>query len=125
LSIQILKLISGETIATEVVETGDHVVKVLNPIEIRTESYGRTKATMVAYQWLPLVEKENIMFIQERHILGMAFAGEDMCEYYNNVVKEMLSPQKRTVKDTDEEKEFYEKLLEIARNANTNNITVH
>lgn len=124
MSVQILKLTSGETLVTEVIECTDDIITVLNPLEVKTEHIGRSRSNMVALQWLPLIEKENVIYIREQHVIGMTYAGDDMIDYYKRAIEQILSTEK-TIDRIKEEREFYEKLLQMAKQANTTSTMIH
>jgi predicted P-loop ATPase/GTPase len=124
--VQILKLTNGETILCDILDATDKVVTIINPLQIKTEpSSSGTRMNMVAYQWLPMMEEENIMYIHQAHIVGMAHANEDMQEYYVDALEKILFPERSYEKELRERQEFYEKIKQIAKQANTKSETVH
>jgi hypothetical protein len=124
MTVQVLKLTSGETLLTDVINETSDTLTVINPLEIRTEYSNRSRMNMIAYQWLPMMEEENIMYISHNHIIGMAYASQDMQEYYIDVVQRILESE-----DVDEEKEkeeFMEKVKQLyTEMANTDTKSVH
>jgi len=124
--VQILKLTSGETIMCDVLDASDRIVTIVNPLQIKTEEYGGTRMNMIAYMWLPMLEEENIMYIHQQHIIGMAHAGSDMQEYYVNAIERILFPERAYEQELRDRQELYEKIKEIAaEHANTEMKTVH
>ena len=104
---------------TDVLDATDRVVTIVNPLEIRTETLGNNRMNMVAYAWLPMVEDENIMYLHQQHIVGMAHANEDMQEYYVDALQRILHPE-------DLRKQEREELLDLIKEfANTNTQSYH
>ena len=103
MTIQILKLTSSETVMAEVVEVANRIFTILNPLEIRLESHSPTmeKMSMIAYQWMPMTEENNIMYIRESHIIAMSDATQYMAEYYAETIDRILSPD-RTLRGKEE-----------------------
>ena len=124
--VQILKLSSGETIMCDVLDASDRIVTIINPLKIETEQVGGSRMNMVAYQWLPMMEEENVMYLHQHHIVGMAHANEDMQEYYVNAIERILFPERIVERELQERKELYDKIKEIANeHANTESKIYH
>jgi len=122
--IQILKLVNGDTILTEVVGADDKILTINNPLELRTEpSLTSNRANMIANQWLPMMEKRNIIYLSQSHIVGTMPANEDMIDYYNHAIEVILFPEEARLREEQERAE-YQKLLEGLREmaANTNGV---
>lgn len=121
-----IKLTNGETILADVLDTTPEVVTVNNPIEVRLESERRTKSMMIALQWLPMLEDENIMYVNRQHIVASTPASSDIQEFYVDAIERILWPEKAEEKERERE-EYVDKLLQIvkAQNANTENAVVH
>jgi predicted P-loop ATPase/GTPase len=87
----------------EVVEVANRIFTILNPLEIRLESHSPTmeKMSMIAYQWMPMTEENNIMYIRESHIIAMSDATQYMAEYYAETIDRILSPD-RTLRGKEE-----------------------
>jgi len=120
--IQIIKLTNGETIMTEVLDATDRVVTVLNPLEIKTEQYGKSRANMVAYLWMPMMEKENLMYIHQGHIVAMSHANQDLIDYYESAIERILYPEDALKRELEEQSQFEELLRAIREQANTNGV---
>jgi predicted ATPase len=124
--VQILKLSNGETILCDVIDASDRIVTIINPLEIKTErGASESRMNMIAYQWLPMMEDENIMYIHQAHIVGMAHANSDMQEYYVEAIERILFPERAWERELKEREELYEKIKQVAKQANTKNETVH
>jgi len=104
--VQILKLTSGETIMCDVLDASDRIVTIINPLMIETEQVGGTRMNMVAYQWLPMMEEENIMYIHQHHIVGMAHANQDMQEYYVEAIERILFPKRARERELERAEEW-------------------
>ena len=124
ITVQMIKLTSGETVVADVVEEKPNSLIVTNPLEIKTEHSGRSRGTLIAMQWLPLFEDENYMTIQKMHIIGMATASDEMIEYYVNAIDNILNPDKLYERAKDDE-ELLDKLTDPANYANTNSDMIH
>ena len=113
--VQVLKLINGETLLTDVLESTDKAITVINPLEIKTESnYNTTRMNMIAYQWMPMMEEENIMYINKQHIVGMSNATADMQEYYVDAIERILYPKRTEEKEREERQKLMEMIREYA-----------
>jgi hypothetical protein len=119
--IHILKLTNGDTILTEIGDADEKTLQAINPLELRTEPYGRNQANMVANQWLPLVENPTIIYLSQSHIVGTMRANEELVDFYEHAIESVLYPKEET-KRHREEREFYEKMLAAVRAANTNGV---
>ena len=93
--IQFIKLTNGETIIADVLGATDRTMTVLNPIEVSIKGVSTAhKASMVGYQWLPLLEDENIIDISMLHIVAVSEASIQVKEFYVDVVDQYLYPEK-------------------------------
>jgi len=124
LSIQIIKLSSGETIVTEVLKETEDYMMILNPLEIRTEHTGRSRGSLVAFAWLPMFEEENKVAIQKSHLVGITIASDEIIEYYINAIDNILNPDKLYERAKDDD-ELLDKLTDPIINANTNSTMIH
>jgi hypothetical protein len=118
MTVQILKLTNGDTLLTDVLDSDEKVLTIVNPIELITETNGRNAtATLLAHQWLPLFEEENIMYLNQAHVVGVAKATEDMQEYYVSAITQILHPEK--AEEERKEREYYlDQMLKVMANNN-------
>lgn len=122
MSVKILKLTNGETIMADVIDSNDRVVTINNALEVRTESSSRDKMHMLAHQWLPMEEEENIIYLNYNNIVGMSRASEEMQEYYVSAVTKILDYGKQNESD----EEYMQKLLDMIKTyANTDSTSFH
>jgi len=121
--IQFIKLTNGETIIADVLGITEKAVTVLNPIEVSIKGVSSAvKASMVGYQWLPLLEDENIIDINSFHIVAISDASIKVKEFYVDVVDQYLYPEKY---EQEEDNSYAEMLRQIQAAANTELKTVH
>ena len=121
--IQFIKLTNGETIIADVLGITEKAVTVLNPIEVSIKGVSSAvKASMVGYQWLPLLEDENIIDINSFHIVAISDASIKVKEFYVDVVDQCLYPEKY---EQEEDNSYAEMLRQIQAAANTELKTVH
>lgn len=123
--VQILKLTNGETIITDVLEASDRIVTIINPLEIRTEQTSSSRMSMIAYQWLPMMEEENIMYVHQHHIVGMAHANQDMQEYYVDAIERILFPERVMQREREQAEDLRKLAANITNLANTISKTYH
>lgn len=126
ISLQLIKLTNGDTVVTDVVEETETALLVNNPLEIRTERNAGRSASLLAYQWFPLLEEDNFMTIQKAHIVGMAPAAEEMADYYITALDRMIYDHDEDKKtDTDKRDERDDIIDAYEYFANTSNIMIH
>jgi hypothetical protein len=126
MSIQFIKLSNGETIIADVLNMTDKRLTVLNPIEVSIKNVSdESKASMVAYQWLPLIEDENIIEINMFHIVAVSDASIRVKEYYVDVVDQYLYPEKHEQEEQQELDKYRQILKELQNAANTDMKVVH
>lgn len=124
--IQFIKLANGETILADVLGITDRMVTVLNPIEIGIKGVSSAqKASMVGYQWLPLIEDENIIDISVMHVIAISDASIQVKEFYVDVVDQYLYPEKYEQEEEETIEKYAEMLKQIKAAANTENKVVH
>ena len=126
MAIKILKLTNGETIMTSVIETKGNNLKVLNPLEIRTQTYSADDDHMnlVAYQWMPMTEDENYMYVNLSHIVAMSNATDELAEYYYSAIKRILFPKEAEEKMIEEKENFMKRAREVREYLNYSANTV-
>ena len=126
MSIQFIKLSNGETIIADVLNMTDKRLTVLNPIEVSIKGVSDdSKASMVAYQWLPLIEDENIIEINMFHIVAVADASIRIKEYYVDVIDQYLYPEKHEEAEQQELDKYRQILKQLQDAANTEMKVVH
>ena len=124
--IQFIKLANGETILADVLGITDRMVTVLNPIEIGIKGVSSAqKASMVGYQWLPLIEDENIIDISVMHVIAISDASIQVKEFYVDVVDQYLYPEKYEEEEQEAIDKYKQMLQQIQTIANTENKVVH
>jgi hypothetical protein len=124
--IQFIKLANGETVLADVLGTTEKTLTVLNPIEVSIKGVSTAeRASMIGYQWLPLLEDENIIDINTFHIVAVSEASIEVKEFYVDVVDQYLYPE-RYKEDEEEQIDRYREILEeIKAAANTEAKVVH
>jgi hypothetical protein len=124
--IQFIKLANGETVLADVLGTTEKTLTVLNPIEVSIKGVSTAeRASMIGYQWLPLLEDENIIDINTFHIIAVSEASIEVKEFYVDVVDQYLYPE-RYKEDEEEQIDRYREILEeIKAAANTEAKVVH
>ena len=126
MSIQFLKLTNGETILADVLGKTDRYVTILNPIEVSIKGVSTAqKASMVGYQWLPLLEDENIIEVSSMHVIALSDASIEVKEFYVDVVDQYLYPEKYEAHEQETLDKYTEMLRQIQSMANTVNKSVH
>jgi hypothetical protein len=124
--IQFIKLTNGETLIADVLGETDYNVTVLNPIEVSIKGVSsETRASMIGYQWLPLLEDENIIDIKSKHVIAMSDASIEVKEFYVDVVDQYLYPEKYEKQERETIDKYAEMLRQIKAAANTELKTVH
>jgi hypothetical protein len=124
--IQFIKLANGETLIADVLGETDYNVTVLNPIEVSIKGVSsETRASMIGYQWLPLLEDENIIDIKSKHVIAMSDASIEVKEFYVDVVDQYLYPEKYEQQERETIDKYAEMLKQIKAAANTELKTVH
>jgi hypothetical protein len=124
--IQFIKLANGETLIADVLGETDYNVTVLNPIEVSIKGVSsETRASMIGYQWLPLLEDENIIDIKSKHVIAMSDASIEVKEFYVDVVDQYLYPEKYEEQERETIDKYAEMLRQIKAAANTELKTVH
>ena len=122
MTVQVLKLSSGETIMADVLEMDDEIVTVANAIEVKTEQTNEWRMNMIAYQWLPMPSEVNYAYIKQQHVIAMTTANGDMQEYYVSVIEKLLYPEKSEEKQLKEKQEFYEKIKKMSEEIRKSNL---
>ena len=126
MSIQFLKLTNGETILADVLGQTDRYVTILNPIEVSIKGVSTAqKASMVGYQWLPLLDDENIIEVSSMHVIALSDASIEVKEFYVDVVDQYLYPEKYQAHEQETLDKYTEMLRQIQSMANTVNKSVH
>ena len=126
MSIQFLKLTNGETILADVLGQTDRYVTILNPIEVSIKGVSTAqKASMVGYQWLPLLDDENIIEVSSMHVIALSDASIEVKEFYVDVVDQYLYPEKYEAHEQETLDKYTEMLRQIQSMANTVNKSVH
>ena len=124
--IQFIKLTNGETLIADVLGETDYNVTVLNPIEVSIKGVSSaSKASMIGYQWLPLLQDENIIDIKSRHVIAISDASIEVKEFYVDVVDQYLYPEKYAEQEQETIDRYTEMLNQIKAAANTTLKTVH
>jgi hypothetical protein len=124
--IQFIKLTNGETIIADVLGETDYNVTVLNPIEVSIKNVSSSmKASMIGYQWLPLLEDENIIDIKSRHVIAISDASIEVKEFYVDVVDQYLYPEKYAEQEQETIDKYAEMLNQIRAASNTSLKMVH
>ena len=124
--IKFLKLTNGETVLADVLGVTERFVTVLNPIEVSIKGVSTAqKASMIGYQWLPLLEDENIIEVSTSHVIALSDASIQVKEFYVDVVDQYLYPEKYEYEE-QQEVDKYKQMLEAIKNAaNTEMKVVH
>jgi hypothetical protein len=126
MSIQFLKLTNGETILADVLGKTDRYVTILNPIEVSIKGVSTAqKASMIGYQWLPLLDDENIIEVSSMHVIALSDASIEVKEFYVDVVDQYLYPEKYEAHEQETLDKYSEMLRQIQSMANTVNKSVH
>jgi hypothetical protein len=126
MSIQFLKLTNGETILADVLGKTDRYVTLLNPIEVSIKGVSTAqKASMIGYQWLPLLDDENIIEVSSMHVIALSEASIEVKEFYVDVVDQYLYPEKYEAHEQETLDKYSEMLRQIQSMANTVNKSVH
>ena len=124
--IKFLKLTNGETVLADVLGVTERFVTVLNPIEVSIKGVSTAqKASMVGYQWLPLLEDENIIEVSSMHVIALSDASIEVKEFYVDVVDQYLYPEKYEAHEQETLDKYSEMLRQIQSMANTVNKSVH
>jgi hypothetical protein len=124
--IQFIKLTNGETLIADVLGETDYNVTVLNPIEVSIKNVSSSmKASMIGYQWLPLLEDENIIDIKLRHVIAISDASIEVKEFYVDVVDQYLYPEKYAEQEQETIDKYAEMLNQIRAASNTSLKMVH
>ena len=124
--IQFIKLTNGETIIADVLGSTDRTMTVLNPIEVSIKGVStQHKASMIGYQWLPLLEDENIIDISMLHIVAVSEASIQVKEFYVDVVDQYLYPEKYEETEQQQIDKYAEMLRQLQQAANTEAKMVH
>jgi hypothetical protein len=126
MSIQFLKLTNGETILADVLGKTERYVTLLNPIEVSIKGVSTAqKASMIGYQWLPLLDDENIIEVSSMHVIALSEASIEVKEFYVDVVDQYLYPEKYEAHEQETLDKYSEMLRQIQSMANTVNKSVH
>jgi hypothetical protein len=131
----IIKLSSGETIITEIVNRDDYGTTIMDPLAIDIAENGDGSGTMVALSWLPLKKGTEVTLINlnTSHIIAIGEIDEEVDLYYRKALA-MIKGDAELLREvileetTDEEvemiREQIEDDLESLRSEQTAN-TVH
>ena len=124
--IKFLKLTNGETVLADVLGITERFVTVLNPIEVSIKGVSTVqKASMIGYQWLPLLEDENIIEVSTMHVIALSDASIQVKEFYIDVVDQYLYPEKYEQEEQNVLDKYAEMLKKIQAVANTQPQQVH
>ena len=124
--IKFIKLSNGETVIADVLGVTEKLLTVLNPIEVSIKGVSTAqKASMVGYQWLPLLDDENIIDISMFHVVALSEASIQVKEFYIDVVDQYLYPEKYAEQEQQEIDKYAEMLRQIQQAANTEAKMVH
>jgi hypothetical protein len=127
MDILLFKLSSGETIIAELIHDDEEVYMINNALQVRVEAAKSTLAsTLLAHQWLPLLQDENILYVNRQHVIATSAPSDEVTEFYIEAIDKILSPPEEVVEEV-EENDYLEKLAHMLRNnnANTTNKSVH
>jgi hypothetical protein len=118
MDIRFLKLSNGETILADILGMTETVITVVNPVEISIKGLASNyKASMIGYQWLPLLEDENIIEISWAHVIALQEATLEVKQFYVDVVDQYIYPE--NYEEQDRENELEDILNELQGYANS------
>lgn len=139
MSIEIVKLLNGETLLTEVTHEDDGYLHIIDPVQITVHTRSGSAPVCISTIWVPLTKEVNLFHIKQSAIILKSEVDEDMISYYNNCIDTIHESMKEdgsstffSSKPEDEDltdeqiKDVLDKLLETGfGNQLTANTQVH
>lgn len=80
--VNMIKLVSGETILAEVANEDDTHLSIIDPIEVKT-SLRNNAPVMISTVWMPLSKAVNLFHLKQSSIILATEVDFDMKVYYN------------------------------------------
>ena len=125
MTINMIKLVSGETILAEMVHEEEMHLSIIDPVEIKT-SLRNNVPVMVCNIWVPLSKVVNIFHLKQSSIILSTEVDNDMKVYYNRcieTIRESASEDRSFLFDSKEdemsEKEIHDVIASMRQGANT------
>tara|TARA_Y100000389_G_scaffold178180_1_gene191111 strand:+ start:114 stop:545 length:432 start_codon:yes stop_codon:yes gene_type:complete len=87
MSINIVKLINGETLLTEVTHEDETHLHIIDPVQITIQNRQGAAPVCICTIWVPLTKKVNLLHLKQSTVLVKTEVDEDMIEYYNNCLE--------------------------------------
>ena len=78
----IIKLTSGETIIAEVAHEDESNTTILEPLSLEIQEGESGRPTMVAFTWIPLLKKVNMVNLKTQHVVAIAEVDDEIDLYY-------------------------------------------
>ena len=78
----IIKLTSGETRVAEIIHQDEKITSVLEPLSLEITESGDGRPMMVAFCWVPLTKKINMINISTNHVIAVSECDESISQYY-------------------------------------------
>lgn len=92
MSIEILKLVNGETLLTEVTHDDDRrfansQIHIIDPVQMTIQTRQDSSSVCVCTIWVPLLKPTNLFSMDHSNILVRTVVDEDMEMYYNRCLE--------------------------------------
>ena len=87
MSIEIVKMVNGETLLTEVTYEDDTHLHIIDPVQITVHTRKDSAPVCVCTIWVPLTKETNLFHIKQSAIILKSEVDEDMISYYNRCLE--------------------------------------
>jgi len=97
MSIEIVKLINGETLLTEVTFEDETHLHIIDPVQITVHTRKDASPICICTIWVPLTKEVNLFHIKQSAIMLKSEVDEDMITYYNRcleTINDSMEPEK-------------------------------
>ncbi|MDA8977557.1 hypothetical protein N9F71_00890 [bacterium] len=135
MSIEIVKLINGETLLTEVTFEDETHLHIIDPVQITVHTRKDASPICICTIWVPLTKEVNLFHIKQSAIMLKSEVDEDMITYYNRCLEtindSMESDSSASFFSSDDEEQMTDRQIQevyakvVAQSESTANTTMH
>ena len=135
MSIEIVKLINGETLLTEVTFEDETHLHIIDPVQITVHTRKDASPICISTIWVPLTKEVNLFHIKQSAIMLKSEVDEDMITYYNRCLEtindSMESDSSASFFSSDDEEQMTDRQIQevyakvVAQSESTANTTMH
>jgi hypothetical protein len=98
--VKVIKLVSGESLLTEVVNSDSQYISIVNPLRIEIEFNQVGIPVIISSVWIPLFKKVTLVHVKQEHVTAIMEAAEELTSYYASCMSSIK--KKRKAKEQSE-----------------------